>query len=111
MRRHLPNPTTTPGECKETASFRHLTLRTKMAVYRAYGIPLWQRRHYMINRLIPLDLLGTNGPKNLWPQPKDEAHLKEVDENRLIGLVAANRFTLAQAQQQIRALWSQDQSR
>lgn len=107
MRRHLPDPDQTPGEIGATvATCGYVGLRTKVAVYRSYGIPLWERYRYVIDRLVPRELYGTNGRTNLWPQPKDEVDAKVVEENRLVGLVFQGRYTMEQAQQQILARWS-----
>lgn len=85
---------------------RHVTLSTKMTVYARYGIPWLRRLGYRVDHLIPLELNGTNNLRNLWPQPKDEAHLKDVDENHLTTAVAHGSLTLSQAQAEMLRLWT-----
>lgn len=100
-----PDPTLTPGVFTDTRTPRHVTGATARAVYRAYGIGLLRRPLYVIDHLVPLELCGTNDITNLWPQPRRQAHLKDLDENRLATAVRTKRMTLAAAQQEMLSLW------
>ena len=116
-----PNPTLTPGAtvsvplarlCEKSyaSAVRHVSGRTKAAVYAAYGISRRSHREYEVDHLIPLELGGSNDPKNLWPQPRSgewSASVKDALEDRLHALVCAARpgITLADAQQGIRTDW------
>jgi hypothetical protein len=93
-----PNPALTPGEVGAQRVARHVTLRTKMAVYRSYGIGLLARLRYVIDHLIPLELNGTNSVRNLWPQPRAQAKAKDREEGTLAAAVADGSLTLGAAQ-------------
>ncbi|MHB8732792.1 MAG: hypothetical protein ACYDAB_13490 [bacterium] len=63
---------------------------------------------YQEDHFIPLELGGhPTDPRNLWPQPIDQAHRKDRWEFGLNRAVCAGRMTLAAAQHKIAdpALW------
>ena len=101
-----PNPALTPGAYGDKPVPRHVTVGTAHKVYNAYGIGLLRRMFYVIDHLVPLELCGTNDIENLWPQPKKEAHLKDLDENRLAADVRDGARTLHQAQVEMLRLWA-----
>ena len=74
-------------------------------VFAHYGIGPGQRHRFRIDHLVPLELDGSNGARNLWPQPVRASHAKDRLEARLHDLVCAGQITLANAQRAIRANW------
>lgn len=85
----LPDSHLTPGDTLTTdtarlchpgyaQSVRHVTHATKLTIYREYHR---QPRCCEIDHLIPLELGGSNSPKNLWAQPYPEAYAKDSVEN------------------------------
>jgi len=117
----LPDPALTPGVAMRVPlatlcakgyanSVRHVSGKTKAAVYAEYGIPKARRRDYEVDHLIPLELGGTNDIKNLWAQPYSgewNAHVKDALEDRLHETIcrAGPSISLAEAQQALRADW------
>ncbi len=57
------------------------------------------------DHLISLEIGGSNDPKNLWPQPIAEAHVKDRLENLLHREVCAGKMQLPDVQQRIAADW------
>jgi hypothetical protein len=100
-----PDPALTPGDWSPTIIPRHVTFGTKLAVYRAYKIPLLRRLRYTIDHLVPLEIGGTNATTNLWPQPRREAKIKDADEDRLATEVRSKQITRHAAQAWILAKW------
>jgi hypothetical protein len=47
---------------------RHVEWETKAEVLREYGVPLKNRKQYIIDHIIPLSIGGSNSIKNLWPE-------------------------------------------
>jgi hypothetical protein len=74
-------------------------------VYAEYGIAASQRRGYRIDRLVPLDLDGTNSIRNLWPQPARAFRAKNRLGARLHALVCSGQVTLGSAQRAMRKNW------
>lgn len=76
---NLPNPTLTPGavspdtkasvcSAKYTLKARHVTEKTKKAVYAAYKTsPTTCEGGCKIDHAVPLAIGGSNDIKNLWP--------------------------------------------
>lgn len=118
----LPDPALTPGSVSTTDvavvcragfartqrppydfAWRQLRIR----VFSSYGIPheLW--RSYTEDHLVPLELGGAGAdPKNLWPQPRREAQLKDRVEDALHRAVCITRqLPLARAQREIMHDW------
>lgn len=115
----LPDPVKTPGDvvpgltstdvCRPgyAKAHRNVTDATKRAVCFAYGIkegcpgPSWE-----IDHLISLTLGGSNDQKNLWPQPIDQALVKDKVEFHLHVATCAKpgrkaQLTLSEAQRLI----------
>lgn len=113
-----PNPTLTPGQtlpgvtaaqvCTPGWASQHrhsLTPAEKRQVLAAYGDragqPVAEWDH-----LIPLELGGANGTRNIWPQlSKDDVARKDQLEGRLHALVCAGRLDLKAAQAEAREYW------
>ena len=129
----VPDARLTPGAVATTnasdvcrpgyaSAHRTVTLKTKLAVYDAYGLKpigryrtseagvrVWQS-DYEVDHLISLQLGGSNDPRNLWIEsyrtPRYNAHAKDALENRLHWLVCVDRsLTLVEAQRTIRVDW------
>lgn len=91
-----------------TASVRNVTAATKRKVFAEYGILSPAPGAYEVDHLIPLELGGSNDITNLWPEPytgPDNAHDKDVWENRLHKQVCLGQVTLAVAQDEIIHWW------
>ncbi|GAC1491481.1 MAG: hypothetical protein NVS2B8_15660 [Vulcanimicrobiaceae bacterium] len=84
---------------------RHVPYRVRDAVYARFGLPRGQRRGYVIDHLVPLELGGRNDVANLWPQTRAESRRKDREENRLHAAVCAGEVSLAAARQQLLARW------
>ena len=74
-------------------------------VYRRYGLRRGFRRGYVIDHFIPLELGGRNDLANLWPQPREQSHRKDRDENRLHDAVCTGSESLADARAEIARTW------
>ena len=85
-------------------SVRNVPKSEKDQVFAAYGITYHAPGAYEVDHLISLELGGSNDIRNLWPEPyqgPDNAHVKDVIENRLHSQVCSGAITLAEAQRQI----------
>jgi len=122
----LPERTRTPGAIATSSTAvvcrpgyahaaRNVPYRVRDAVYTAYGLPrshrtpsggyVGPRRGYVIDHLVPLELGGANDVRNLWPQPRNEAHAKDRVEDALHEAVCSARMRLVDAQQRIVRDW------
>jgi hypothetical protein len=113
-----PNAVTTPGILctKDDPNFkgydypervvrcnRNISTAEKFEVAATYGnIPQSEWPNYEFDHLIPLCAGGSNDPKNLWPQPIDEAKKKDVLENQICIEMRAGTLTQAEAVAKIR---------
>jgi len=84
---------------------RRVPYRVRDRVYAAYGLPRGQRRGYVIDHLVPLELGGTNSPANLWPQARAVSHRKDRDENRLRAEICDGQLSLTDARAEILRIW------
>ena len=110
-----PNSTFTPGAtnpavtqanvastvCRSgyATSIRNVSNATKSRVYAEYKILGAQKRLYVIDHLVPLEVGGANDITNLWPQPKADAHKKDLVENLEHARLCSGAIDLATAQQ------------
>jgi hypothetical protein len=69
-----------PGYSK---TVRNVSTLVKHVVYAEYGIPRSSQRNYVIDHLIPLEVGGGNDPKNLWPEAKADANVKDKLEAQM----------------------------
>ena len=77
-------------------------------IYSSYGIARHAAGQYVIDRLVPLSLGGSNDPANLWPEsasPKPGYHEKDLAEAYLVRQVCAGSVSLADAQREIDKDW------
>ena len=100
-----PNLQTTVCRPGWTATQRHVSARTKTAIYVAAGIPTSRRRYWVIDHVIPLEIGGSNNRANLAAQRVAEAARKDVYENRAHRAVRAGRVTLIDAQAAFATDW------
>ncbi len=116
----LPDPACTPGAILPDATkdqicvsgyastTRNVPTSEKDKVYAEYGIVSHTAGQYEVDHLISLELGGSNGIANLWPEPADPRpgfHEKDKVENYLHQQVCAGAMTLQQAQYQIAHDW------
>lgn len=100
----------TPGY---SARVRNVPPSLKREIYAEYGILGHRPGEYEIDHLIPLELGGSNSPRNLWPEPYSGsagAHEKDAMENRLHAEVCSGAISLAAAQREIVARWEMGRS-
>lgn len=123
----LPNHDLTPGDvllgvtaadvCTPGWARRHRDVpsEVRQAVYAAYGLPDGNHTGWCggphgceLDHLVPLELGGSNSPRNLWPERYDgpmSAHAKDRLENRLHAMVCAGEMSLEEAQRVIANDW------
>ncbi len=108
-----PNPAHTPGLARPLTrdqvcgtrwgrDRRHVTPAMRRQVFTAYGIAWRLHRSYEVDHLIPRELGGADDIANLWPQPWEDAHRKDHEENRLHQAVCAGAIALDAAQDRMR---------
>ena len=93
------------SQAKEKVSIpttkRDVHQSTKNELYNKAGIPKEQRKNYVIDHKIPLELGGTNEKSNLQVQTKEAGQRKDLLENQLTRDVKTGKITLHQAQEKI----------
>jgi hypothetical protein len=111
----LPDPIITHGQlasmspvCGRTDGLRHWTRERDDAVLKAYGLPPGPHPKYQIDHLIPLCLGGADTLANLWPQPKDEAILKDKLEIRVCEVVCDPRVVDHKVTQAAQIMFARD---
>ena len=95
----------TPGYSK---TVRKTTPAMKREVYKKYNIPPSERKLYVLDHLISLQLGGQDSIDNLFPQrkdPKPNSRDKDRVENFLKRSVCRFDLTLQEAQEMIRENW------
>jgi len=113
---HLPDHVKTPGAVATTNTetvcapgYAHRARQVLHAdrgrVYLAYGIPRGQRRGFVIDHLIPLEIGGSNDVRNLWPQPRTEAKAKNRVEDAMHEAVCSHRLPIRDAQERFARDW------
>ncbi len=113
-----PNPKLTPGvACAEqdpdfkgfdypshvARCNRNISTLEKQRVAANYGnIPASEWKNYEFDHLLPLCAGGSNSDQNLWPQPIDEAHLKDALEVQICTAMKAGTMTQDEAFKKVR---------
>jgi hypothetical protein len=107
-----PNPSLTPGAIctANDPNFdgyvyaesiphcrRNFSDSKKSIVAKAYGVPRSDWSQYEFDHLIPLCAGGSNDLKNVWPEPIDHAHRKDVVENEVCDGMRAGTMTQQEA--------------
>ncbi len=120
IRGPLPDPDCTPGQIIESAtkeqicvpgytkSVRNVPQSEKEKVFSEYGITNRQPGEFEVDHLISLELGGSNGIANLFPeaaQPRPGFHEKDKLENYLHDQVCNDAISLSDAQLQIAHDW------
>jgi hypothetical protein len=98
-------PNFTAGKDDDGENVRHVPQKIKNIVFQEYGIPKEKRSDYVIDHLVSLSNGGLNNLYNLWPQPKDEGHLKDRLENKLHKMVCKGQISLEEAQNALSDNW------
>lgn len=116
----FPDPQCTPGEVFEEVGIQHICVKgysatvrnvpkaLKNKVYEAYSIPKSERKNFVIDHLISLQIGGTNGILNLFPQRTTgviNSRTKDKIENFLKREVCKGNMTLKEAQRLIVTDW------
>ena len=83
------------------ADKRQMTPAEKSALFDRAGIPKNQRKNYVIDHILPLELGGTDALSNLHVQSKATAKQKHRVERFLVKQVKSGKMSLLQAQQEI----------
>jgi len=117
-----PIPTVTPGATSPavtqdtirstictvgyTKTVRSVTQSRRNGVWWVYGVPAEERRGYVIDHLIPLELGGSNDLANLWPEKRSDSYRKDKDEDSLHDKVCSGAITLDAARAFIVGSWT-----
>jgi hypothetical protein len=91
-----------------TRPWRAVSADVRAEVFSAYKIPRPLRTAYELDHLVPLELGGSNAPRNLWPQPRAgrwNARRKNRLERRLRRRVCSGELSLDAARQAIGQDW------
>lgn len=83
---------------------RHVTPKMKAEVYAEYHATK-NAKCCEVDHLISRELGGADWMSNLWPQPWDQARLKDRLENRLHKLVCSGELDIRTAQREIADDW------
>lgn len=111
-----PDPIMTPGEADDvpplvfcnhtTKERRHPPRDANEVVGKAYNVPPIEiGSRYQLDHLIPLSIGGANTLRNLWPQPMEEAYLKDDCDRGIQTLVCSGKVSLAEARKAIAEDW------
>lgn len=116
----LPDPQCTPGAVLQGATVdeicksgyakgvRDVPADEKQQIYAEYDVVIRTPGEYEVDHLISLELGGSNGIANLWPEPAEPRpgyHEKDMVENYLHDQVCSGRMRLEDAQRQIATNW------
>lgn len=111
-----PDPRVTPGDvCKANdPDFdgyvysekiahckRNFSEAKKASVARVYGVPKANWSDYEFDHLIPLCVGGSNDVRNVWPEPIEHAHRKDVIEDKVCAALRAGTMTQKEAVQEV----------
>ncbi len=110
VRKGLPFPPITPGERIPVGGPNYwleapITDEVKQKVFSAYGIGPVEAQSYVIIRLIPVELGGTENPANLFPTTPWFHGLKSRLDRRLVELVKGGQLTIQQAESELKDNW------
>lgn len=103
--RGLPDPALTPGESGASGgTSAPIPAEVRQAVFAAYGIKPGDGK-YVISRLIPSSLKGTDTPANLFPTTPWFVSLKGRLDTYLTEQVAGGKMSLEDAQKALTGNW------
>ena len=89
-----------------TKTVRNVSNATKSQVYAEYRVAQAQKRLYVIDHLVPLEVGGANAITNLWSELKDDAKRKDRVEGELHARVCSGAEDLTTAQRAFESVWS-----
>lgn len=112
----LPDRRYTPGKVADVSKtqacsthwgkdVRHVTPKMKATVCAWYGAKNCPGAKWEVDHLIPRELGGADDVSNLWPQPIQQARLKDRLENALHNEVCAGKISLKAAQREMAQDW------
>lgn len=103
--RGLPDPALTPGE-QDEARFADMKIapEVRRGVFTRYGLAQ-DDRHFVLCRLIPYSLHGTNNPANLFPTTPWFAELKGRLDRFLTTQVSEQKMTISEARTILTTHW------
>lgn len=81
---------------------RHVSEHDRRQAFANYRLRWDRRDRYVVDHLVPRELAGADDIRNLWPQLKRQAKVKDREENRLHRAVCAGLVTLGDAQDAMR---------
>lgn len=112
----LPDHQCTPGAVEttdvnvicgqSTRERRDVSTAEKRQVFAAYGIPWADRAKYEADHLIPLCAGGANDIRNIWPQPLEQAHVKDKLEEESKRRICRGEITPEAAQAMFETDWT-----
>jgi len=89
---------------------RNVNTAEKEQIAAEYGnLPKANWPQYEFDHLIPLCAGGSDDIGNLWPQPIDDAHKKDVLEDQICNAMKAGTMTQAEAVQKVHDWFSSTQ--
>ena len=104
-RKGLPDPTLTPGDRDSKPNKRTvLPPATQKKVLEAYGVPPGDSQ-FVVCRLIPPEIGGTNNAANLFATTPWFANLKARLDSKLVQLVQSKQITADQAVSDLKGNW------
>lgn len=80
---------------------RAVSTKTKDEVYESWGIPIENRKQYVIDHITALELGGSNAQANLQPQLKADAKRKDALENKVTKEVNSGKKSLSEAKKEL----------
>jgi CheY-like chemotaxis protein len=105
-RKGLPYPPLTPGDRIATARAQaDIPAGVQLKVFESYGLTPADTHTYVLVRLIPAGLGGTEDAKNLFPTTPWFAGLKARLDKRLIQLVESGGLKAEQAEMELKENW------
>lgn len=73
---------------------RSVTYKEKVKVGSEYGVKRTAWKNYEFDHLFPLSVGGSDSPQNIWPQPIEQAHVKDRIEDAVY--LAMRKGTMSQ---------------
>ncbi len=110
----LPNSKVTPGDidkvvmtdwvCNKQVDDLPIYKRDIVIAFRHYGVDV-NDKNYRLDRLVPINLGGTNNVKNLWPMKATDFYKKKAVEKDLFRCICNGFISLKEAQKVLITNW------